>query len=269
MQRLARVSGDDWRSPRRRCAPATRRCRRRPARASARSPRRRAIAASARCTVASCSRRRIHHCAGRGPMNVHTSVSTPNGVDESMMSWAPALSHSMAASGSSGGLPSRTSRGSSGSLRRSATICAAHRFPRPTWRNSCLSVQSGQVGTGVDGSAVRISSPNACGLSMSAARKSTSRTYSGARLAKRDRQATTSRAAPWCRGGCRCRPAARRGSARRRSAIRLRPSARASAAPRQKCLPPENDRCLPALSRSMSKRCGSVKTLGSRLAPAR
>ena len=48
---------------------------------------------------------------------------------------------SMAASGSSGGLTSRVGD----DLRR-------RRFPRPTWRKSCLSVQSGHVGTGADGS---------------------------------------------------------------------------------------------------------------------
>ena len=48
---------------------------------------------------------------------------------------------SMVASGSSGGLPSRVGD----DLRR-------RRFPRPTWRKSCLSVQSGHVGTGADGS---------------------------------------------------------------------------------------------------------------------
>ena len=36
--------------------------------------------------------------------------------------------------------------------RGSEMICAARRFPRPTWRKSCLSVQSGHVGTGADGS---------------------------------------------------------------------------------------------------------------------
>ena len=40
-------------------------------------PTSRAIAASARCTVASCNRRRIHQEAGFGPRNVHTSVSSP------------------------------------------------------------------------------------------------------------------------------------------------------------------------------------------------
>ena len=71
-------------------------------------------------------------------MNVQTGVSAPTASTESRISAAPSLSQSIAASGSSGGLPSRTSRGSSGSSRRSATICADHRFPRPTWRNSCL-----------------------------------------------------------------------------------------------------------------------------------
>ena len=125
---------------------------------------------------------------GAGPGTSTRASSEPTWSTAMMICCAPPLSQSMAASGSSGGLPSRTSRGSRGSLRRSAMICAAQRFPRPTWRNNCLSVQSGQVGTGVDGSAPRISSPKAWVWSSSAARKSTSRTYSGARLAKRDRK---------------------------------------------------------------------------------
>ena len=44
-------------------------------------------------------------------------------------------------------------RGSSDSSRRSAMICAHHRFPRPTCLNIWLSVHPGQVGTGVVGSA--------------------------------------------------------------------------------------------------------------------
>ena len=36
-----------------------------------------------------------------------------------------------------------------------------------------------------------------------------------------------------------------------------------------KCRPPEKEWCLPALARVTSKRCGSGKTAGSRLAPAR
>ena len=38
---------------------------------------------------------------------------------------------------------------------------------------------------------------------------------------------------------------------------------------RQKCLPRENAKCLPAFSRSMSNVFGSAKTAGSRLAAAR
>src|SRR5882757_2437884 len=148
----------------------------------------RASAASARCTVASCRRRRIHHPAGREPRNVHTLASGPTWSTADSSSCTPPSSHSIAASGSSGGLPSVTVRGSSSSWRRSATIWALHRLPRPTCLNSWLSVQPGQAGTGVAGSPARIWAPNALVSSIRADLKSTLRTYLAARLAKCDRQ---------------------------------------------------------------------------------
>ena len=60
--------------------------RRRPARAAGRNPAPSASAASARCTTTSCTRRRIHQPAGRGPMKVHTRASAPTRSTASMIS---------------------------------------------------------------------------------------------------------------------------------------------------------------------------------------
>lgn len=49
-----------------------------------------ASAASARCTAVSCNRRRIHHCAGRGPRNVHTGVWGPVAFTASSSAGTPA-----------------------------------------------------------------------------------------------------------------------------------------------------------------------------------
>ncbi|AAK44570.1 hypothetical protein MT0347 [Mycobacterium tuberculosis CDC1551] len=94
------------------------------------------IATSARCTATSCSRRRTHQPAGRGPRKVHTGVSTPVCSTASTSSRAPPYSQEIASSGSGGGLPPSTLRGSRKWSSRSRTICAAQRSPRPTWRNS-------------------------------------------------------------------------------------------------------------------------------------
>ena len=111
-----------------------------------------AIAASARCTATSCSRRRIHQFAGRGPRKVHTGVSSPDISTASTNRCARPLSQEMASAGSGGGLPPSTLRGSRGWSSRSCTICAAQRSPRPTCRNNCWRVQPGHVGTGRESS---------------------------------------------------------------------------------------------------------------------
>jgi hypothetical protein len=103
--------------------------------------------ASARCTAASCARRRAHQRAGRGPVNVHTG-SSPAAVTASATRSALAFSHGPCWAGSSGSFPSATSRVETGTVARVATIWAAHRWPRPTWVASCLNVQPGQAGTG-------------------------------------------------------------------------------------------------------------------------
>ena len=115
-------------------------------------------------------------------------------------------------------------------------------------------------------SAPRMSSPNAAVSLISAARKSTSRRYRRTRPSERDRQCCPAPQHPGVPAAC--PPPASCASGYRSKNVRspTSPSARARAAPRQKCRPPENDRCLPALSRVMSKRCGSANTAGSRLA---
>lgn len=85
-------------------------------------------------------------------------VWTPDSSTASSKRCAPPCSQEIAPARSGGGLPPSTLRTSGGSSSRSRTICAAHRSPRPTWRNSCLRLQSGQVGTGSDSSTSRKSS---------------------------------------------------------------------------------------------------------------
>ena len=119
-----------------------------------------ATAASARCTVASCSRRRIHQAAGRGPRKVETMVSAPAAATASITVRGLASSHARAPSRSSGGRPSRTRRGSRSAPARSVTIWAAQRSPRPTCLSRCSSVQPGHVGTGVVRPAANRTSPN-------------------------------------------------------------------------------------------------------------
>ena len=55
-----------------------------------------AMAASARCTAASCNRRRIHQFAGRGPRKVQTGVSTPDCSTASISRCAPPCSQEIA-----------------------------------------------------------------------------------------------------------------------------------------------------------------------------
>ena len=165
---------------------------------------------------ASCTRRRIHQPAGRGPRNVHTRASLPTWSTASMMSCAPPLQPGDGRVGIVRRLSVAHVAGVKGSSRRSATICAAHRWPRPTCRKSWLSVQPGQVGTGVDGSPLRITSPKARVCSSSAARKSTLRTYRARALPSRIGTSTI-RAAPWCRDGY------RPGQPRLRIAVEERP----------------------------------------------
>jgi hypothetical protein len=129
--------------------------------------------ASARCTAASCARRRAHQRAGRGPVNVHTG-SSPTAVTASATRSALAFSHGPCWAGSSGSLPSGTSRVGTGAVARVATIWAAHRWPRPTCVASCRNVQPGQAVTGRSRSPSMVRASSAVQARSSAKKRSSS-----------------------------------------------------------------------------------------------
>ena len=119
-------------------------------------------------------------------------------------------------------------------------ICAAQRFPRPTWRNNCLQrpVGAGRYG----GRRVRAADQFPEGPGLVEQRRSEIHVTNLQRCApcQARSEVTPSRATRGCRGGCHRRPVARQESVRRTSAGR--PRLRRGPARRQAEVPAAGER---------------------------
>ena len=84
--------------------------------------------------------------------------------------------------GSSGSVPSATSRTGAGAVARVATIWAAHRWPRPRWAASCWNAYPEQVGTARSMSLSMIRASSAVQARNQAEKRSSSRAHASVLL---------------------------------------------------------------------------------------